>query len=156
MVGGAPMPQALMERLEQRLGVERADQLGHDRAVAAGHGDAAATIPIAQRRRPAGRRSASICCSPMPTGGHCPSSAERRAICACAAQPWSSAISAQDEPATDADGWFDTGDLAVIDDDGNLSITGRAKDLIKSGGEWINPAEIEAIVGALPRCRWSR
>ena len=52
--------------------------------------------------------------------------------------------------AVDADGWFDTGDLAVIDDDGNVSITGRAKDLIKSGGEWINPGEIEAIVGALP------
>jgi fatty-acyl-CoA synthase len=56
----------------------------------------------------------------------------------------------QEEPATDADGWFDTGDLARIDDQGNLVITGRAKDLIKSGGEWINPAEIEAIVGALP------
>ena len=55
-----------------------------------------------------------------------------------------------DEGATDADGWFDTGDLAMIDESGNVSITGRAKDLIKSGGEWINPAEIEAIVGALP------
>ena len=54
------------------------------------------------------------------------------------------------EPATDAEGWFDTGDLARIDADGTLSITGRAKDLIKSGGEWINPGEIEAIVGALP------
>lgn len=54
------------------------------------------------------------------------------------------------EPATDADGWFDTGDLATIDADGNLAITGRAKDLIKSGGEWINPGEIEAIVGDLP------
>jgi len=57
----------------------------------------------------------------------------------------------QDAPATDADGWFDTGDLARIDTAGNLTITGRAKDLIKSGGEWINPAEIEAIVGALPQ-----
>src|SRR3546814_9580460 len=55
-----------------------------------------------------------------------------------------------DEPAADADGWFDTGDLAVIDRDGMVSITGRVKDLIKSGGEWINPSEIEAIVGALP------
>jgi len=55
-----------------------------------------------------------------------------------------------DEKASDADGWFDTGDLATIDADGNLSITGRAKDLIKSGGEWINPAEIEAIVGNMP------
>ncbi len=50
----------------------------------------------------------------------------------------------------DDDGYFDTGDLASIDDDGNLTISGRSKDLIKSGGEWINPAEIEAIVGRLP------
>ena len=51
--------------------------------------------------------------------------------------------------ALDADGWFDTGDLAAIDAGGALTIAGRSKDLIKSGGEWINPAEIEAIVGAL-------
>lgn len=53
-------------------------------------------------------------------------------------------------PAVDADGWFDTGDLAVLDDAGNLTLAGRSKDLIKSGGEWINPVEIEAIVGSLP------
>lgn len=50
----------------------------------------------------------------------------------------------------DSDGYFDTGDLARIDDGGNLTITGRAKDLIKSGGEWINPSEIETVVGRLP------
>ncbi len=50
----------------------------------------------------------------------------------------------------DAEGYFDTGDLASIDDDGNLTISGRSKDLIKSGGEWINPTEIETIVGRLP------
>jgi fatty-acyl-CoA synthase len=53
-------------------------------------------------------------------------------------------------PAVDADGWFDTGDLARIDADGNLVVTGRSKDLIKSGGEWINPTEIEEIVGQVP------
>jgi fatty-acyl-CoA synthase len=53
-------------------------------------------------------------------------------------------------PAVDDDGWFDTGDLARIGEDGALYITGRAKDLIKSGGEWINPAEIEAIIGTSP------
>jgi fatty-acyl-CoA synthase len=57
----------------------------------------------------------------------------------------------QDQAVVDADGWFDTGDLAKIDRKGNLMITGRSKDLIKSGGEWINPAEIEAIVCALPQ-----
>jgi fatty-acyl-CoA synthase len=52
--------------------------------------------------------------------------------------------------AVDADGYFDTGDLATIDSAGNLTICGRSKDLIKSGGEWINPNEIETIVGAHP------
>ena len=52
--------------------------------------------------------------------------------------------------ALDSQGYFDTGDLASIDEAGNLSINGRSKDLIKSGGEWINPAEIEDIVGTHP------
>ena len=51
--------------------------------------------------------------------------------------------------AVDSEGYFDTGDLASIDDHGNLTLSGRSKDLIKSGGEWINPTEIEAIVGRL-------
>lgn len=50
----------------------------------------------------------------------------------------------------DAEGYLDTGDLASIDADGNVTICGRSKDLIKSGGEWINPAEIEDIVGRHP------
>lgn len=54
------------------------------------------------------------------------------------------------KPVVDADGWFDTGDLALLDDAGNLTLAGRSKDLIKSGGEWINPVEIEEIIGALP------
>jgi fatty-acyl-CoA synthase len=52
--------------------------------------------------------------------------------------------------ALDSEGYFDTGDLASIDEAGNLTICGRSKDLIKSGGEWINPAEIEDIVGRHP------
>jgi fatty-acyl-CoA synthase len=55
-----------------------------------------------------------------------------------------------DTDALDERGWFDTGDLATIDDAGNLRICGRSKDLIKSGGEWINPAELESIVGRDP------
>ena len=57
------------------------------------------------------------------------------------------------DDALDDEGYFDTGDLAVIDRAGNLTICGRSKDLIKSGGEWINPAEIEAIIGAHPSVR---
>jgi acyl-CoA synthetase (AMP-forming)/AMP-acid ligase II len=48
----------------------------------------------------------------------------------------------------DADGWFDTGDIATIDADGYMKITDRAKDVIKSGGEWISSIDLEnAAVG---------
>jgi acyl-CoA synthetase (AMP-forming)/AMP-acid ligase II len=56
-----------------------------------------------------------------------------------------------EKDALDAEGYFDTGDLATIDEHGSLTVCGRSKDLIKSGGEWINPGEIEDIVGRDPR-----
>jgi fatty-acyl-CoA synthase len=45
----------------------------------------------------------------------------------------------------DENGFFDTGDVATIDPFGNLQITDRSKDVIKSGGEWISSIEIENI-----------
>lgn len=150
VVGGAPMPPALMERIEGQLGVtvqtswgmtelspvgtfgvlsdsvrnatlSGRPALGVDLMLADENGD-----PLKQQRDQEGRlhvRGAAVI--------------ER--------------YFGQEHPATSANGWFDTGDLARIDGQGNLMITGRAKDLIKSGGEWINPAEIEAVVGTLPQ-----
>lgn len=52
------------------------------------------------------------------------------------------------EDAVDADGWFDTGDVAIIHPEGTLQLTDRTKDLIKSGGEWISSVELEnAVMG---------
>jgi fatty-acyl-CoA synthase len=47
-----------------------------------------------------------------------------------------------------AEGWFATGDVATLDEDGYMRITDRSKDVIKSGGEWISSIDIEnAAVG---------
>ncbi len=50
----------------------------------------------------------------------------------------------------DADGWFRTGDVAVITADGYVQITDRAKDVVKSGGEWIGSIDIENFAVAHP------
>ena len=47
------------------------------------------------------------------------------------------------QSATDSDSWFDTGDMATMDANGYMAITDRAKDVIKSGGEWISSIELE-------------
>jgi fatty-acyl-CoA synthase len=64
-----------------------------------------------------------------------------------------------------ADGWFRTGDVATMDEDGYIKIVDRAKDLVKSGGEWISsvdlenslmghPAVKEACVVGVPHPKW--
>tara|TARA_R110000850_G_scaffold64116_1_gene144188 strand:- start:21262 stop:22887 length:1626 start_codon:yes stop_codon:yes gene_type:complete len=49
------------------------------------------------------------------------------------------------------DGFFDTGDVATIDQIGTMTITDRAKDVIKSGGEWISSIDIENIAVGHPK-----
>jgi fatty-acyl-CoA synthase len=51
----------------------------------------------------------------------------------------------------DAEGFLDTGDVSTIDPLGFMQITDRAKDLIKSGGEWISSIEIENLVDGHPK-----
>jgi len=50
----------------------------------------------------------------------------------------------------DADGWFDTGDVAHINTNGYMQITDRSKDVIKSGGEWISSIELENLAVGHP------
>ena len=52
--------------------------------------------------------------------------------------------------AIDADGWMHTGDIAVMDDDGYLSVTGRIKDMVIRGGENIYPREVEEFLYTHP------
>lgn len=56
----------------------------------------------------------------------------------------------QEDKAIDSKGWFDTGDIATIDKLGYMQITDRAKDIIKSGGEWISSVELENAASGHP------
>jgi acyl-CoA synthetase (AMP-forming)/AMP-acid ligase II len=56
---------------------------------------------------------------------------------------------AEEDAAAD-DGWFDTGDVAVLHPGGTLQLTDRTKDVIKSGGEWISSVELENTAVGCP------
>ncbi|MBU2879279.1 long-chain fatty acid--CoA ligase [Aliiglaciecola lipolytica] len=56
----------------------------------------------------------------------------------------------KDTDALTEDGWFDTGDVSTIDEDGYMVIRDRSKDIIKSGGKWISTVELENIAIAHP------
>lgn len=148
IIGGSRCPDALIERMESRLqarvqtswGMTELSPLG---TVAPAHGP---ERPVASGRPPFGLdlKLTDAAGNTLPeqrnVTGHL------KAKGASALQRYFKA----EKDVVDDEGYFDTGDLAMIDDDGNLTITGRSKDLIKSGGEWINPGEIEGIVGQLP------
>ena len=60
--------------------------------------------------------------------------------------PWVASSYYKHEDQSDwEDGWFDTGDVATIDEQGYMNIVDRAKDVIKSGGEWISSIDVENI-----------
>ncbi|HVV93811.1 MAG TPA: long-chain-fatty-acid--CoA ligase [Hyphomicrobiales bacterium] len=66
--------------------------------------------------------------------------------------PWiaSSYFGRPNDPNFTADGWFRTGDVVTIDQSGYIEIVDRAKDVIKSGGEWISSIELENIAVGHP------
>ncbi|MFV3077452.1 AMP-binding protein [Niveispirillum fermenti] len=149
IVGGSPLPPALMERIEERLGVTVQTSWGMTELSPCG----TMAPPDDPDRRAAVSGRPAIGADLLLTDADGRPLPDQRGAEGHLRVRGAAVIDryfGQEQKATDARGWFPTGDLARIDADGNLLITGRAKDLIKSGGEWINPAEIEALIGALP------
>jgi fatty-acyl-CoA synthase len=65
--------------------------------------------------------------------------------------PWvASAYFKRDASDSHHDGWFATGDIATVDEDGYMQITDRSKDVIKSGGEWISSIDVENAAMGCP------
>jgi len=152
LIGGSSCPDALIRRMEQRLGARVQPSWGMTEMSPMGTiapPCAAAPVPGASGRAPIG-----VDLKLTDATGNTLN--PQRDILGHLKVKGPSVIDRYfkaESDALDEEGYFDTGDLAMIDGAGNLTICGRAKDLIKSGGEWINPTEIEAIIGRHPSVR---
>ncbi|RYD94623.1 MAG: AMP-dependent synthetase [Sphingomonadales bacterium] len=152
MIGGSACPDALLRRMEQRLGAEVQTSWGMTELS-----------PIGTMAPPGGAPGSAHGSGRPPMGldlkltdAEGNTLTPQRGILGHLKVKGHSVVDRYfkaEEDALDAEGYFDTGDLAMIDEDGSLTICGRSKDLIKSGGEWINPNEIEAVIGTHPAVR---
>jgi fatty-acyl-CoA synthase len=173
IVGGSACPPALMHAFSERYGVEiihawgmtEMSPLGSvSRAPANLAGPEAWSYRYTQGRVPASveARIVGPDGSVMPNDGKSVGELEVRG-------PWITKTYVGDaEPDPEKfspDGWLRTGDVGVLSTDGYLTLTDRAKDVIKSGGEWISsvelenalmahPAVLEACVVGVPDERW--
>ncbi|SDZ38821.1 fatty-acyl-CoA synthase [Micromonospora pattaloongensis] len=172
IVGGAACPPALMHAFAERhdisvihaWGMTEMSPLGSvSRPPAGATGEAAWRYRYTQGRVPAGvaARIVGPVGEEMPADGEAVGELEVRG-------PWITArYVGEDEPDPEKfrDGWLRTGDVGTLSPDGYLTLTDRAKDVIKSGGEWISsvelenelmahPAVLEACVVGVPDERW--
>ncbi|HWU73249.1 MAG TPA: AMP-binding protein, partial [Sphingomonas sp.] len=151
VIGGSTCPDALLRRLEDKLGVEVQTSWGMTELSPVGTMASPGTIDPA---RASGRPAVGLDLKLTDADGT--TLPEQRGVQGHLKVKGHSVLDRYfraESDALDEEGYFDTGDLATIDSAGNLTICGRAKDLIKSGGEWINPNEIETIVGMHPAVR---
>lgn len=149
IIGGSSCPDALIRRMQDRLGVVVQSSWGMTELSPLG----AISPPTGERGGPHGSGRPVMGLDVLLTDeSGAPLAPQRNVVGRLKVRGHSvtRAYFGASEDAVDTDGWFETGDLASLDDRGNLTLAGRSKDLIKSGGEWINPVEIEDIVGALP------
>jgi 3-(methylthio)propionyl---CoA ligase len=149
LVGGATCPAALIRRMEERMGVEVQTSWGMTELSPVG----TLSPPGAVRADPAHCGRVSLGIDFKLTDAEGVTLTQQRGVVGHLRVKGPAVVARYfkaESDALDEEGYFDSGDLAMIDEAGNLTICGRSKDLIKSGGEWINPAEIEAIAGRHP------
>ncbi len=155
LCGGAAVPRALIEAYEQKFGVSIIQGWGLTEtsplaSMAYAPKDLSGEEAMAQRST-AGRPIAGIELrltggdgSVLPWDGVAVGEIEVRG-------PWvTAAYSGDPSPEKFHDGWLRTGDVGSVDHRGYIHITDRAKDVIKSGGEWISTLELEAAIVTHP------
>jgi fatty-acyl-CoA synthase len=158
LCGGAAVPRSLIEAYEQRLGVKVVQGWGLTETSPVAslsfppkHGPAERAIDYrATAGRPLGGVEARVVDDEgkvLSRDGHATGEIEVRG-------PWVTAGYYKD-PAAEKfrDGWLRTGDVGRIDERGFITISDRAKDVVKSGGEWISTLELESAILTHPAVR---
>ena len=155
---GAAPPRALVERLERVHGVELAQVWGMTEVIGGSlaslkpGSDGLAPEQRLDRRMAAGRTSFGVRYRLVDDDGReLPQDGVAIGHLRVKA-PWAASayLKGESTPALDAHGWLMTGDVASIDADGRIDLKDRAKDIIKSGGEWISSVEIEGVAAGHP------
>jgi fatty-acyl-CoA synthase len=157
IIGGSACPPALMRGFAERHGIRvihawgmtEMSPLGSVARVPAGvTGEDAWRYRYTQGRVPAGvaARIVGPLGEQLPADGEAVGELEVRG-------PWVTARYVGDDvpdPEKFRDGWLRTGDVGTLSADGYVTLTDRAKDVIKSGGEWISSVELENLLMAHP------
>ena len=158
MAGGAAVPRSLIEAYQERLGVRVVQGWGLTETSPVAslawppkHELAERTIEYRSTAgRPLGGVEARVVDDegkPLPRDGHSTGEIEVRG-------PWVTGAYYKDPaPEKFRDGWLRTGDVGRIDPHGFVTISDRAKDVVKSGGEWISTLELEGAILTHPAVR---
>jgi fatty-acyl-CoA synthase len=153
--GGSAVPHALMEAYEKELGVRIVQAWGMTETSPLGSvAHPPAGVPEEEGWRYRNTQGRHMCSvetrlvgdggTLLPHDGEAVGEVEVRG-------PWvTGAYYKDDDPAKFRDGWLRTGDVGTIDRLGYVTLTDRAKDVIKSGGEWISSMELENALMAHP------
>jgi fatty-acyl-CoA synthase len=129
LCGGSAVPIALQQALGERHGIHMVQAWGMTE-----------TSPVASVARP----PRGVAGDPLPRDGQAVGELEVRGV-------WvTGAYYKDDDPEKFRDGWLRTGDVGTLDELGYIALTDRAKDVIKSGGEWISSVELENALMSHP------
>jgi cyclohexanecarboxylate-CoA ligase len=144
LCGGAPIPSVLIERAASELGIKVCSLWGMTEVLAATLTEpsrAADKSPTTDGRALEGMevRIVDFDGEPVPTG-----QSGRLLVRGC--QMFTGYYKKPELKTFDAEGWFDSGDLAYIDDEGYIRISGRVKDVLIRGGENVPVVEIENLL----------
>ena len=157
LVGGSAMPESLIAKFDQAFGIEVRQAWGMTETVAIATmsclNSRQGSMPAAARHRAMAKQGKSVFGVEIKVMDESGCTLPRDGVSqgqVMVRGQWTVSGYFKAEESVLVDGWLPTGDIATIDAHGTLQIRDRAKDLIKTGGEWISSIDLEGVAMAHP------